>query len=89
MGGKQLVFVDGVEGPVYDYIGEGTCIFSLDSRRVAYAAGKDGKQLVIVDGVEGPVCDGIVPNGPAFREGGVLEYLGASREKSCTGSSTT
>ena len=59
-GGKRLVVVDGVEGKEYDGIGEGTPVFSPDSKRVAYAAARGAKQLVVVDGVEGKEYDGIV-----------------------------
>ena len=51
--------VDGVEGKEYDGIGQGSLVFSPDSKRVAYAAQRGGKQLVVVDGVEGKEYDGI------------------------------
>jgi hypothetical protein len=30
---------------------------------------------VVVDGVEGPPYDKLLPTGPAFRDGGAIEYL--------------
>lgn len=49
--------------------------FSKDGCHLAYATSRGAKWLVVVDGVEGPAYDGIIENGPSFRENGALEYL--------------
>jgi hypothetical protein len=51
--------VDGEEGKQYYVVSLGPCIFSPDSKRVAYRAMEKGKQFVVVDGEEGKRYDGI------------------------------
>lgn len=53
----QSVVVDGVEGELFEGIGEGTPTFSSDSKHVAYVAGAKGKQFVVNDGKVGPPYD--------------------------------
>jgi hypothetical protein len=55
---KRFVFVDGKEEKQYDGIGEGTPIFSPDSKRVSYWACVGNKCLVVVDGKEEKQYDG-------------------------------
>lgn len=49
---RELVVVDGKEGPVYDQIR--SVDFSPDGNRVAYVAIRKDKQFMVVDGKEGP-----------------------------------
>jgi Tol biopolymer transport system component len=67
----QWVVVDGVEGKEYGAIGRESLVFSPDSRRVAYVAGRGGKQLVVVDGVEGDEY-GAIQARPVWPTPGVL-----------------
>jgi hypothetical protein len=46
------VVVDGVEGPVYDRIGDHGLTFAPDDERIAYAAVRDRKWFVVIDGNE-------------------------------------
>ena len=64
--GRQLVVVDGEEGPEYETVSpatsadrRGSPFFSADSRHVAYEARRDGKSLVVLDGHEGPAWNAI------------------------------
>jgi len=60
---------DGTDGPEHDRIGQGSVVFSPDSKRLAYIArrGRDPfVQFVVVDGVPGKPYDGIVGSGLAF-----------------------
>ena len=58
---KQFVVVDGKEGKQYESIGEGTLIFSPDSKHLAYMARESTKTypFVVVDGNEGNEYEGI------------------------------
>lgn len=61
-GGKWTMVVDGVAGPVYDWVGHcdsNAAVVSRDGRRVAYAAKRDDKKFVVIDGDEGPPYDDI------------------------------
>jgi WD40 repeat protein len=49
-GAKDFVVINDVKGKLYNRIGE--FLFSSDSKRFAYEAGKDGKSFVVIDGVE-------------------------------------
>jgi len=53
------VVVDGREGEPYDGIGEGSPIFSPDSKRVSYDSQLGNKRFVVVDRREGKKYDGI------------------------------
>ena len=60
--------VDGQEVEAFDktlHVGRWP-IFSPDSRRVAYAAGKGTNEFVVVDGQHGPEYDEIAEEGPVF-----------------------
>ena len=64
--------VDGRSGPDHDDIRH--VVFSPDSSRLVYAAGKGEKNVVVVDGRAGKEYDVIVC-GPVFREDGRVEYV--------------
>jgi hypothetical protein len=53
----QCVIVDGVEGQLWDGIGDHTLAFSPDSRHVAYLAGTQSKQLIVFDASPGTHYD--------------------------------
>ena len=74
-GGEWLVVVDGCEGPAYEAIGDGGCVFSPDGQLVAYAARQAGRWRVVCGEIEGEPFDWILPNGPRFSEDGDLHYL--------------
>ena len=44
------MLVDGQAGPEYDGVGDGSLLFSPDSKRVAYQAQNGGKSWMVVDG---------------------------------------
>ena len=65
-GGRQLVVVDGQEGPVYDRVwlgfadgAPGGPRFSPDSRHLVYQAQRGGRWSVVIDGQEGPWWDAV------------------------------
>jgi hypothetical protein len=58
-GAKWTAVIDGIEGPAYDAMGKLSPLFSPDSKRVAYIAGRGGKKLVVLDGAEGPEYDNV------------------------------
>jgi hypothetical protein len=72
---RQFVVVDGIEGKQYDSIGEGTLVFSPDSRRVAYAAQAANKWFVVVDGSEGKGYDSILGEGIIFDSSNSFHYF--------------
>src|SRR5205807_6050023 len=49
----RQVVVDGVEGPVYDGIGQDSRVFSPDSQKLAYMAQKGRKWFIVVQSVAG------------------------------------
>lgn len=59
----QCVIVDGVEGQLWEGIGDKTIAFSPDSKHVAHVAGSQGKQFVVRDGNPGRPYD-LTLNGP-------------------------
>jgi Tol biopolymer transport system component len=69
--GKWCLVNEGIEGPLYDAVGESMPIFSPDSKHVAYV-GKRGEQWILnLDGKESPPIDEIYsprfnPNGNGF-----------------------
>ena len=52
-GDKWWLVVDDIEGEKYDAVGKMAPLFSPDSQRVAFVAGRKGRKLIVVDGVEG------------------------------------
>ena len=77
-GQKEVVVVDGKEVTEYDYIADGTLVFSRDGEHLAYAAKKGQNWLVILDGQEGPEYDRVARFLPArmtFDQEGALAYL--------------
>ncbi len=51
-------------------------VVSADETRIGYiTSGTLGKYRIFIDGIPGPEYDGIIQNGPTFRENGELEYL--------------
>ncbi len=82
-GDKQIVVVDGQEGPEYDMIFQVGPIFSPDGKRLAYAAKKGQKWLVVMDGHEGPEYDGI--DRLDFSPNGKRLIYGAKRPKVACG----
>jgi len=56
--GKARVWLDGVEGPLYDLILPGSLVFSPDGR-LTYLAQQGTSAAVVVDGVPGPLYAGV------------------------------
>jgi hypothetical protein len=52
---REMVVVDGVEGPAYEEVGDP--LFSPDGQRIAYGASVDRHPRMVVDGVAGPAYD--------------------------------
>jgi hypothetical protein len=75
---KQLVVVDGIEGPRHEYLGQ--LVFSPDSKRFAYVAQDHDGFRVIVDGRRGPTYDLIL--GLVFSADSYELVYKASSEKS-------
>jgi Tol biopolymer transport system component len=64
--GPRRVVVDGIEGPVFDYVWSGGLDFSDDGKHFAYTAERGGKGFAVVDGVESGPYERV--NAPAFRD---------------------
>lgn len=58
-GKKWTTIVDEIEGEAYDEVGKTNPIFSPDSKRVAYVAGKNGRKLAVIDGAAGKGYDAV------------------------------
>ncbi len=54
-----VTVIDGKEEKQYDNIGNGSIVFSPDSRRLAYAAQSGNKRFVVADGKEWKHYDGV------------------------------
>ncbi|MEQ1862211.1 MAG: hypothetical protein ABMA13_20025 [Chthoniobacteraceae bacterium] len=52
-GDKWWLVVDDIEGKKYDAVGKMDPLFSPDSQRVAFVAGRKSRKVIVVDGVEG------------------------------------
>jgi hypothetical protein len=65
-GPRRVVVVDGVEGPVFDYVWSGGLHFSADGKHFSYTGERGGKRFVVVDGVESVPYDRV--STPAFRD---------------------
>lgn len=63
--GPRRVVVDGVEGPVFDYVWSGGLHFSGDGDHFAYRAERGGRRFAVVDGVESGPYERV--GAPAFR----------------------
>lgn len=61
-GSRQIVIVDGQEGPLFDTIvssGTGAAVFSSDGKRAAYIGKRAGQEIAVIDGKEGPPATSI------------------------------
>ena len=56
-GGKVSVVADGIEGRLYDKLGDYSSFFSRDGKRLGYLARRGDKWLAVVDGIEGKKYD--------------------------------
>ncbi|MET0647289.1 MAG: hypothetical protein ABW208_11755 [Pyrinomonadaceae bacterium] len=64
--GPRRVVVDGVEGPVFDYVWTGGLHFSADGKHFAYTAERGGKRFAVADNVESGPYERV--SQPAFRD---------------------
>jgi Tol biopolymer transport system component len=78
---RTQVVVNGVAGPAYDDIVDGTLAFSPDGARVAYVAQKGKHRLVTVDGVAGPEFDDINKDTLVFSANGRRVGYVAQKDK--------
>ena len=72
---KQFPVLDGREGLRCDEIRPASLQFSPDGKHLVFVARKGAAHVVVQAGNPGPEFDLILPNGPTWRDGGILEYV--------------